>query len=387
MFRSSVAPFDILPFVKANHWSTVSLELRTNYNDYTGSLQTAPVPLAGLPLEMVFRRDARLPKTQRMRIGMQMILPQIPEPPHAEINLELIRPDAVRADEIWPAPLRNLRPHQMLVVILAGGPNDAYATWNRFQAFYPQSIDRDDTQAMDKLRYYQLVRPLDPDKPPLSSHPLTWTTISHVVWDGLTPDKLNPSQQQAMLDWLYWGGQLTVVERARALALLDPSGPFLSPYLPADLTGENVLLSRDDLTPLAEAYPPLNGPAQNEIDDANSLYHTQPSSRYRGYRRPIAINPRPNQPVYLTGLKPRPGAVGIGLGESSERLLGVEWRVGRGRVLMLAISPNDPAMVVWPGLDSLVHTGDSSQASRRSRPTGRARFESGPLSCRLSSRS
>ena len=49
---------------------------------------------------------------------------------------------------------------------------------------------------------------MDAEKPPLSSHPLTWTTISHVVWDGLPPDILSVAQQQALLDWLHWGGQL-----------------------------------------------------------------------------------------------------------------------------------------------------------------------------------
>ena len=63
MSLSQIAPFDVLPYVKANHWSTISLELRANYDDYAGSLQTAPVPLIGLPQEIVYRRDARLAKS------------------------------------------------------------------------------------------------------------------------------------------------------------------------------------------------------------------------------------------------------------------------------------------------------------------------------------
>jgi len=70
-FRSQIAPFDILPFVKPNHWSTLALEMRANYDDYTGVLQSDPVPLQGMPHEMIYRRDARLPKAQRMRLGMQ----------------------------------------------------------------------------------------------------------------------------------------------------------------------------------------------------------------------------------------------------------------------------------------------------------------------------
>ena len=43
---------------------------------------------------------------------------------------------------------------------------------------------------------------MEPDKPALSSHPLTWTTISHMIWDDYPPDMLSFSQQQALLDWL-----------------------------------------------------------------------------------------------------------------------------------------------------------------------------------------
>ena len=39
-------------------------------------------------------------------------------------------------------------------------------------------------------RYYRLVLPLeDADKPLLSPHPLAWTPISHVIWDGMPPER------------------------------------------------------------------------------------------------------------------------------------------------------------------------------------------------------
>ena len=50
-FRSQVAPFDVLPFVKPNHWSTLALEMRANYENYVGLLQTSPVRLMGMPRE------------------------------------------------------------------------------------------------------------------------------------------------------------------------------------------------------------------------------------------------------------------------------------------------------------------------------------------------
>ena len=44
-FRSQILPNDILPYLKANHWTMVGIELRANHDDYEG---LAPVE-AGRP--------------------------------------------------------------------------------------------------------------------------------------------------------------------------------------------------------------------------------------------------------------------------------------------------------------------------------------------------
>jgi hypothetical protein len=349
-FRSQVAPFDILPFVKPNHWSTLVLELRANHDDYTGLLQTEAVPLKDMPHEMIYRRDARLLKTQRMRLGMQMMLPQIPR----ELNVELVRPEGVRADEGWRASLRILDPHQMLVVVLTRGTGDAYSPWSRFQAFSPLSMDTSDQALTDRQRYYRLVSSNEPDRKPLSPHPLTWTPISHVLWDAMPPENLNPAQQQAMLDWLHWGGQLILVGGATpAFTVLRDS--FLDPYLPADPSGDGVSLHEGDLKGLSAAYPP-----PMRFADANDIMELPTSAEEarerfgNRYRPPAPIRPAPGRPLYVAGLRPREGSSVIPLDESSGRLLGVERRVGRGRVLMLTVNPTDAALASWPGLDTLI---------------------------------
>jgi len=349
-FRSQVAPFDILPYVKPNHWSTLNLEMRSNHRDYEGILQTAPVPLWRMPQAMAYRRDARLVKGQRSRLGLQMMLPEIPR----ELALDLLRPDSLLADESWLATLRVLEPHQMLILVLAKESNDAYAHWARFRAMGPPSEDRAGSEEQERRRYYRIVLPLDPDKPLVSSHPLTWTTISHVIWDGMSPDVLSSPQQQAMLDWLHWGGQLIIVGGAGpSLSALRDS--FLAPYLPADPSSENGLLTRDDLKPLADAYPPPSGGLDPDepLADPSSITEAFEQSGRR-YRAAVPIQPASNRPLYVAGLRPRPGATPLPLGESSDRLLGVEGRVGRGRILVLTVNPSDPALAAWPGLDTLV---------------------------------
>lgn len=350
-FKSQVAPFDLLPYVKPYHWATLVMELRANDEDYEGYIQSAAVMMPSMPHEMVFRRDARLLKEQRARTPLQVNLMQtVPK----EWSLELVRPGAIRPDGIWQASLLTLEPHQMLVMVLAKESTNQYAAWNRLTAMLPSDAERD-AGDIEKLRYFRLVLPMDPDKPALSPHPLTWSTISHVIWDGLAPDTLSVSQQQAMLDWLHWGGQMIIIGGAgQGFSLLRDS--FLSPYLPAEATGQTVPLSRDDLGPLSQSFPP---PAHREAggDESQPVPLTSEEAIQRfgqNYQAPAPILPAPQRPVQLAVLRPTPGSSTIPLGEASPHLLAVERRVGRGRLTMLGINPNDPALLAWPGIDSVI---------------------------------
>jgi hypothetical protein len=339
-YRTQVAPFEVLPFVKENHWSTLALEMRANFVDYVGRMQTSTIRLRGMPHDMVFRREARIPKEQPTRLAMQIMLPENLK----EIGLDLVRADAFRPDGGTLAPLRRLEPHQMLLPILGTGA-PGYVNWSRLRAMLPTSGDRD-VNAVEKQRYYRMVTTQEPDKVvPLSPHPLTWTTISHLIWDGLDPDALNLPQQQALLDWLHWGGQLVIAGGAGpSLAPLEES--FLGPYLPARPSGKNVELAAADLEALSKGHPaPFPPPIEGEPG---------PFPLYEADSEANRIRPPPARKVFLSGLDPAPGATALPLGDPGDNLIGVEWRVGRGRVLMLAIKPTDSALQSWPGFDTFV---------------------------------
>ena len=266
----------------------------------------------------------------------------------------MVRPSALRPDASWQATLSTLPPHQMLVLVLSKDATTKFAAWNRMSAIIPSAAERDGGD-IEKLRYYRLVLPMEHDKPALSSHPLTWTTISHTIWDGYPPDDLSLSQQQALLDWLHWGGQLIVSGGAgQSFSLLRES--FLGPYLPADATGETVPLTQDDLRPLSQSYPPPSAPPGPDDQSQPVPLTTEEAIRRYAYRyqAPVPIRPAPKRPLYLSVLKAKPGASTISLGEASPHLLAVEQRVGRGRITMLTINPNEESLLAWPGLDTLV---------------------------------
>jgi hypothetical protein len=350
-FRSHVAPFEVLPYVKAFHWSTLTLELKANDDDYEGFLQTYPVKLPGMPHEVTYRREARLLKEQPAHLPMQVMLTR---PVPKEWPLDLVRSGALRPDASWQASLLTLEPHQMLLVVLSKEATNQFAAWNRMSALIPGNAEREGGD-LEKLRYYRLVLPQEPDKILLSPHPLTWSTLSHIIWDGMPPDMLSVSQQQALLDWLHWGGQLIFTGGAgQPFTLFRES--FLGPYLPAAATGETIALAEEDLRPLSQSYrPPVHPGSASDQSQPVPLTTAEAIERFsRSYQPAVMIRPAPKRPVHLAVLRPEPGAATIPLGESSPRLLAVERRVGRGRVTMLTINPNDPALLAWPGLDTLV---------------------------------
>ena len=349
-FRSQVMPNDVLPYIKANHWAMVGLEMRANHEDYEGSLQTRPVPLADQPHEMIYRRDARLVKAQRSRLTMPIFLPAIPK----ELPFQLIRPEAIRQDEEWTASLRVLEPHQQLVVVLSKAANDQFSRWSLFRATLPSAARRDDPLLLDKQRYYRLVLPQDVDKPLLSAHPLTWSAVSHVIWDGLAPETIGTGQQEAMVDWLHWGGQLVIVGGAGpAFAPLRES--FLAPYLPAEPSGENVLRTGAELKALSEAYPPPGGMREpDDVAPSGSNVLEVWETFGRRYKPPAPIPTADKKPMFIAGLKPKPGATVIPLGGEGNPPLAVEWKVGRGRLVMLGVSLTDPDLLAWPGYDTMV---------------------------------
>lgn len=354
-YRTQVAPFDVLTFVKENHWVSLTQELKANLFDYEGSLRTSPITLRDMPRSVVFRRDARLPEGESMRQTWPAFLPY-----HVKaLDIELVRPGALRPDDTTQAPLLPMLPHQMLLVVLGEDPA-AYDIWKRYQAVVPATTDLDDQQLVERRSYYRVVIPQEPGKPNLPTHPLTWTTISHVVWDGLDPATLDVGQQRAMVDWLHWGGQLIIAGGASSsLALLSDSESFLASYLPGEPSSDSSTLTEADLLPLSNRYPPPVWKI-DRLSLASGDYSVMPSEFERTVRRsasrygPVdAINLPPDRPLFLAGLAPITNDASW-ISDDQGHRFGIERRVGRGRILVLAFDPKESAFLQWKGNDTFV---------------------------------
>ncbi|WP_165075855.1 hypothetical protein [Paludisphaera rhizosphaerae] len=369
VFRSSVPPSEVLPWVKSRHWHAMAVDLRANLDDYVGSLQTSPIALPDMPQDVTFGREARLIREQRTRLGMSFLLPSAAAV--KEMPLELGRPGAIRPDHVYPASIKAMAPNQMLVVVLTKEASGGYATWSRMNATLPGSLDRADAPSTDVLRYYRMSLFSEPDNLSLPNHPLTWTAVSHVVWDGMEPDVISVAHQEALIDWIHWGGQLILMGGAGPkFSVLRDS--FLDAYLPADSTGEVRSLDEADLKALAEAYRPPPGAvsvadrvllsSQPGAGVVNSGYRRmQPAGfddpipqRSATYGAPDPIRTADGVTVLAAVMRPREGSTLVPIREGGELPLAVERRVGRGRITMLAVNPTEPALVAWKGLDSMV---------------------------------
>jgi hypothetical protein len=150
------------------------------------------------------------------------------------------------------------------------------------------------------------THPTDPAPWPHSV--LTATTIAHAIWSDYDPNRLDVSQQQSLVDWLHWGGNLIV---AGPQALERLRGSFLAPYLPAEIERYEDI-DATDLRAFLARWSPL------------------PMTTVTGSMPGCRLKP--------TGEK--------AAAEDSPWL--ISRRVGRGRVVAVGFPLNAEALLRWP---------------------------------------
>lgn len=359
MFRSQVLPLDVLPLMKPNHWATMAFEIRANKEDYRGTLRTAAeaggqpqARLIDMPQAMVYSRPALLPKKQTALRELNVFLPGFNRNTN-RLLIELAPEPGARADVGFEAIVQRLEPHQTLVPVLSRDPS-AFNAWARTSITLPFSAEGTG-QALDRQLYYRLVLPSRPEAPALPDHPLCWTTISHLIWHDFSPEYLSRgafSQQQALLDWLHWGGQLTILATGPSLAALEDSP--LGPFLPARYGGQADPMTAEELDGLSDAYRPpfwsgdliaYNVPESNQAAVPPPRDHPAEKIEPAGGRMPLLSRLEPSD---------EPGVSVVPIAGPGSRPLAVERRVGRGRITMLGIDPGDASLSRWKGLETLL---------------------------------
>ncbi|HWC88331.1 MAG TPA: hypothetical protein VG433_01710, partial [Pirellulales bacterium] len=304
--------------LKRGHWSSTDLEAIANRSDARGQLTAQlfdrpaePTDVGLTPFRVQFARPVVLAKGQLRQIEASLYCPAYTEPKQA---VSRMAGDQGRELFSTRSPVSLLDRHQWYFVVLARQP-DRY----RFLPELDSIRAPDATHLADPRVPHYLVRVMGlGTRLELALSAQGWTSTAYVLWDDREPADLSAEQQQAMRDWLHWGGQL-ILSGPETLATLR--GSFLEPYLPASSGGVREIDSTA-LAPLAGVTP------YDELPGAD----------------------RPWPGVELV---PRPGATcPQKLRQESKPPLLLERHVGRGRVVVTAFSLAERKLHQWPGFDA-----------------------------------
>lgn len=319
---------EVRNLVKPGHWISATQMMRANNFDFLADLDSATVDRSGEPIELEhapyglrMTRPANLPKGQAKNFELYYYIPRRVGPTSQAPWLET----SLRARSGGREVRRVMQPtsampsYQYYFLVLARDPD----RYGYLKAPYMASIKAPtDSFEEDSMLYYRVVLPTIDRVAPVPSHALTWTTIAYVLWDDLDSTVLAPDQQQAMLDWIHWGGQL-IVSGPNSLNRLRRS--FLADYLPADE------VKTAELT--AEDFRELNDHFALTIETDKAQPRLEPLAGKTMVGVELALQ---------EGGDWVPGA---------GRLL-AERRVGRGRIVVTAFPLTDRDVVNWPSFDN-----------------------------------
>ncbi len=319
---------DGLHIVKAGHWTDATLTTTANHFDFQGALtlgacrQTRePLGVEGTPFYLSIERPAVLPKAQKKTFVAPFFTPRMLAGPSRRPWVDCTLKDAETGIRVQQEldELQPLLTDQFQFLVLTKRPE-------RFAYLQMLPTIRTPLIAISQggdTDIYRLVAPTAGSRAPLPANALMWSTLAFIVWDDLPAAALDERQQQALVDWLHWGGHL-IVSGPRALEQLGNG--FLRPYLPAD-SSELVEIPVDRFAALDDRW----SPSRKEKDGAA-----------------------------LAASRPWPGAKlrllegGRFVPDTDE--LAAERRVGRGRVLVASFSLAQPGIAKWRGFDGFLNS-------------------------------
>jgi len=328
--------------VKPGHWIAVSETAKTNNFDFPGELTTfAEQQATNLPLtiedttaRLFSSAPAILPKGQSKRIEGLFYVPRRKAGLGSaySVRSELHSLRGGRTEVFNTTLSRSLRDYEHLIVVLAGS-DVTPAAYTHFDRLLSVRMPQVEAIESEPLRHYHVMRPSVDKNVPLPSHPLAWSTIAYVFWDDLDPGVLTNLQQQALLDWVHWGGQL-IISGPSSLDKLK--GSFLAPYLPGESV-QTVKLQQSDFNALNERFSIARNAAR-----VSALPQPPKGEELRRVR---VIEERPMVGVEL---KLHPAAREIdGTGG-----LVVERRTGGGRIVVTRFPLTDVRMKQWKSFDN-----------------------------------
>jgi len=321
--ESSKSASSVLCWYKPGHWTNTLLSAKANKEDFLGELTVAAtrrsgsagqdremIPLPGVAYTMIQSREVALPKKGKPKnlVGYLLVPPTQEQ---ASVQVTLAGRGGGRTRAEMPTQLTRMPAHQYHLVVLARSPSQ-YQNLKLLDSIQPPYDPL--ANRLEEI-HYQVSLLKASSRMPLPADALYWTSIAYVLWDGVDPQSLSTEQRQAMLDWLYWGGQI-ILSGPDTLDTLR--GSFLEEHLPAKSEGVWHLAASD----FDELNRNLVVPREPKL---------VPTGAWTGVKLALA-----------------PGAQFVpGCGK-----LLAERRVGRGRIVVCALRLSDRSLIGWAGFDA-----------------------------------
>lgn len=328
-------PPRIVRAIKPGHWTSLLVETKANNFDFSGELASAALDVRGAPLQLD-RSPFRLDTTRSVALakGQPKSMESLFFAP-CSTHMTTFVANRLRNDHggdespVLQDPLPHMPAFQYFMVVLTRD-SSRYTFLRTLDSVLPLA-DVMPVNPQD-LAYYRLITPQSQHPLALPPHALCWTSTAWLLWDDLAPSSLSVEQQQAVIDWLHWGGQIAVSGPA-ALDLLR--GSFLDRYLPADGL-QAVAIDSEALAPMDQRWTLHPGDATKRP--------LRTTSAWAGVK-----------------LELRPGGE---FQEGSGQLI-AERRLGRGRIVVTAFRLTERDLWNWSSFDSFFNGAILRRPPRR----------------------
>lgn len=335
-----------IQYVKPGHWVTSDQPMRANYRDFVGRAlanvtnnQNAPYAIPHTPFILRSSRPVALSKGASKLIDSTLFIP----PVTGSLMLDAVLEErGLGSTFSQPGTVLSRMPSYQYYFVVLAKEQSRYGYIKSLDSVdvpFDGESDMDDTE--DPL-HYRVVQ-LDVSQTfPLSDNPLTWSSIAYILWDEVDPKsiRITPEQQQALVDWIHWGGQL-LVSGPDSLDLAK--GSFLESYLPATSAGSRTI-GADDLAAFNK-----NWMISTEVTAGKPL---APAAPWSGVK--LALTDAGKAAAEQAG----------SLWELSGGLF-AERRVGRGRIVVSAMQLAERDLINWTsGFDSFFNAALLRRPSR-----------------------
>lgn len=311
--------------VKPGHWTPTVQRMKANDDDFVGQIsvhlldnRNQPTILQNTRYRMLATRPVALAKGRAKFIESELFVPEYTT--GKRVRAALVNRKTGGEVVAKTPSLVEMPSYQYFFVVLAKEVSryGFLKVTDTVRAPWEEEFDE------SSASHYRVVLSDATKEIPLSVNPLAWSSIAYLVWDEVDPTRLSTEQQEALVDWLHWGGRL-IINGPDSLETLR--GSFLDEWLPAESGGPRKFTS-SDLEPWSNYW----------------------ANRNSGNRPPVL---RASLPWSGIDLRARDNASElVGGGQ-----LFYELGVGQGTVVVSAVQLAERELINWPGYDSFLNAG------------------------------